>query len=234
MVLGCTIRVDVNLTLAMSSLRFSYIPEISIILPTYDRAQHLTDCVNSVIEQTFQDWELIIVDDGSKDHTFEVINPILEKYTNIRYIKHKNRRQGFSRNAGIQASFGSYITFIDSDDQYKPNHLQSRWEYMKAHPEVDLIQGGFETDGEVLVPDYFHPNQTIDIRECVICPTFFGKRHVFFELQGFKDMEAFEDTELWHEAEQRFKIKQIKEPLTYIYTRAQTSVTKEFLKNHLA
>ncbi|MFM6453779.1 MAG: glycosyltransferase family 2 protein [Planktothrix sp.] len=77
--------------------------------------------MNSVINQTFKDWELLIVDDGSQDQTFEIINPFLEQWENIRYLKHKNRKQSLSRNAGIQASFGKYITFIDSDDQYKPN-----------------------------------------------------------------------------------------------------------------
>lgn len=217
----------------MNRLNFTRIPEISIILPTYNRAEYLSKCIQSVIEQTFTDWELLIVDDGSHDQTFEVVDPFLQHHDNIRYLKHKNRKPGFSRNAGIQASFGHYITFIDSDDQYKPEHLQSRLDYLKAHPDVDLIEGGFDTDGEIFVADYFNPTQTIDLRECVLGPTFFGKRRVFFELNGFNDIETFEDTELWQRAEKQFNTQKIKEPRSYLYTRATTSVTKDFLSKNM-
>ncbi len=215
----------------MSPLSFSYIPEISIILPTYNRAKYLIDCINSVLNQTFKDWELIIIDDGSQDRTFEIINPLLEKYENIRYCKHKNRKLGLSRNAGIQASFGKYITFIDSDDQYKPNHLESRLEYMKANPEVDLISGGVETDGDIFVADYYQPGKLINTLECVMGGTFFAKRHVFFELNGFQNIPYGEDTNLWERAEKKFKTVKIFQPNTYLYTRAEESISKSFTKN---
>ena len=73
-------------------MRFSYNPEISVIMPTFNRARHLENAVQSVIAQSFESWELIIVDDGSSDHTFETLNPYIERFTNIRYLKHKNRK----------------------------------------------------------------------------------------------------------------------------------------------
>lgn len=213
----------------MISIEFDLKPEISVVTCTYNRAQYLNDCINSVISQTFPDWELIIVDDGSEDKTFQIINPYLAKFNNIRYLKHQNRKAGYARNAGIQASFGKYITFLDSDDSYKPNHLESRLEFMKANQEIDLIEGGCELEEEFFVPDYFQPNKLINIRECVLGATFFGKRHVFFELKGFKSLAYGEDTDLWERAEKIFKTYKIKQPETYIYTRAETSITKSFL-----
>ncbi|MBD2384732.1 glycosyltransferase family 2 protein [Cylindrospermum sp. FACHB-282] len=215
----------------MSSVIFDLIPEISIVICTYNRGKYLNNGINSVINQTFKDWELVIVDDGSQDNTFEIVNPYVEKFNNIRYFKHKNKKQCHAKNAGIQGSFGKYITFLDSDDAYKPNHLESRLEYMKAHPEVDLIQGGFATEEEIWVADYFKPGEKINIQDCVVGPTFFGKRHVFFELQGFKHMVYGEDTDLWERAEKIFNIENISAPQTYLYTRAETSVSKDFSQN---
>lgn len=212
----------------MPSINFHPKPTISVILSTYNRAKYLNDCINSVLQQTFQDFELIVVDDGSQDHTFEVVNAYLQEFNHIRYLKHQNRKAAYARNAGIQASFGNYITFIDSDDTYKPNHLESRLEFMEANPEIDLIVGGFEIEEEFSVPDYFQPGQTINIRECVVGGTFFCKRHVFFELKGFNNVSYGEDTDLWERAEKIFKTQKIKEPETYIYTRVEDSITKTF------
>jgi len=215
----------------MSPINFDINPEISVLLCTYNRDKYLSNCINSVINQTFKNWELIVVDDGSQDNTFEIVNPYLQKINNIRYVKHQNRKLGYAKNVGIQASFGKYITFIDSDDAYNPNHLESRIAYMKANPEIDLIQGGFFTDEDIFVADYFQPGQTINLRECVLGPTFFGKRHLFFELKGFKNIPYGEDTELWERAEKIFKTQKIYEPQTYIYTRAEHSITKSILEN---
>ncbi|MBE9208706.1 glycosyltransferase family 2 protein [Nostoc sp. LEGE 06077] len=212
-----------------STVMFNLVPEISIILCTYNRAKYLKRCIDSIINQTFKDWELIVVDDGSIDNTFDIVNSYVQNYNNIRYFKHQNRKPGYARNAGIQASFGAYITFIDSDDAYQINHLESRLEYMKSHPELDLIEGGFATEEEIWVVDYFNQDKTINLRECVVGPTFFGKRHVFFELKGFNDIPYVEDTELWCRAEKVFRTEKLTEPETYLYTRGETSVTKTFL-----
>lgn len=218
----------------MINLNFDPITEISIILPTYNRAHHLNRCIDSIINQTFKNWELIIVDDGSEDNTFNVVNPYVQEFGNIRYLKHKNRKPGYARNAGIQASFGTYITFIDSDDAFLPSHIESRLEYMKAHPHIDLIEGGFFTEEDIFVVDYFNRDQVINLKECVVGPTFFGKRSVFFELGGFNDILFVEDTEFWCRAEQQYNTQKLVEPQTYLYTRAETSVTKSFLESTTA
>ncbi|WP_267383685.1 glycosyltransferase family 2 protein [Cyanobacterium sp. uoEpiScrs1] len=211
----------------MNDINFSFIPTVSVILATYNRADYLTECIKSVLRQTYQDWELIIVDDGSQDNTFEVVNLYIEKCSNIRYIKHKNQGAALSRNIGIKVSFGDYITFIDSDDKYLSHHLQSRLDFFKKYPEIELISGGFKSDEETWVKDYYNPGQKVNIQSCVICPTFFGRRYVFFELQGFQDIIYGEDTDLWERAAKKFKTKKIVEPLTYLYTRAADSISRQ-------
>ena len=215
----------------MSPLKFDITPEISIILCTFNRAKHLNYCIDTVINQTYHNWELLVVDDGSQDHTFEIVNPYLQKFSNIRYLKHQNRKLAYAKNVGIQSSFGKYITFIDSDDSYAPNHIESRLTYLKSHPEIDLIQGGFFSDEDIIVADYYEPGKTINLKECVLGPTFFGKRKVFFELKGFDNIAYGEDTDFWQRAEKVFKTHNITNPETYIYTRAETSITKSVLEN---
>ncbi|MCC5615908.1 glycosyltransferase [Nostoc sp. CHAB 5836] len=214
----------------MSPIKFDPIPEISVVMCTYDRAEYLDNSINSVINQTLKDWELIIVDDGSQDNTFEIVNSYVQNFQNIRYLKHQNKKLGYSKNAGIQASFGKYITFLDSDDTYRPNHLESRLQCMQSHPEIDLIEGGFFSDEEIFVADYFKSDQIINLRECVLGPTFFGKRRVFFDLQGFNNISYGEDTDFWKRAEKIFKTQKVTEPQTYVYTRAETSITKNVLE----
>ena len=209
----------------MTLLHFPHIPTISIILPTYNRAEYLDTCLNSVLAQDFTDWELIVIDDGSQDKTFQIVDPLLQKDPRIRYLKHQNRKQGFSRNAGIQASFGKYITFIDSDDHYLPHHLSSRVELMKVNPELDLISGGLEVQGDIWVRDYYDAEKTISIYDCVAGGTFFGKREIFFQLRGFRPVEYGEDTDFWERAEADFNVAQITAPQTYIYVRTENSIT---------
>ncbi len=209
-------------------------PDVSVILPSYNRAHHLDQCIASVVEQSFDRWELLVVDDGSQDDTFAVVNRWLQQSDKIRYLKHQNRGAGLSRNVGIQASFGHYITFIDSDDRYLPDHLQTRVDYMNHHPHVDLISGGFKTEEEVWVVDYFQPDRKINIRECVICPTFFGKREVFFALNGFNDAIYGEDTDLWLRAEQQFNTEKLTTPETYLYTRASDSTSRVYTDSQIS
>lgn len=210
----------------MPPIKFDQAPTISVVLATYNRANYLPKAIQSILEQTFQDWELIIVDDGSQDNTFEIVNSYLEDFNNIRYLKQQNKKQYYAKNAGIQASFGKYITFLDSDDYYLPHHLESRLCYLTNNPGVDLIQGGIGIDGEMMLADYYNPGQLIDARKCVFGATFFGKRNVFFELGGFNAVAYGEDTDFWQRAEKAMVTQKITEPATYVYTRAETSITK--------
>ncbi|MEA5420763.1 glycosyltransferase family A protein [Spirulina sp. CCNP1310] len=214
----------------MESLAFAPIPTVSIILPTYNRAAYLTDCIQSVLAQDFTDWELLIIDDGSEDESFAIANTFLQKNARIRYQKHQNRKTGFSRNAGIQSAWGQYITFIDSDDRYLPHHLSSRLSYLNAHPEVDLISGGFRVEGDEWVADYYQPGQKINLYDCVTGATFFGKRQVFMALGGFQNLNYGEDTDLWERAAQQFQVAKITQPQTYRYIRTANSITNAALR----
>lgn len=98
-------------------------PFFSIILPTCNREALLPRAIRSVMNQTFQDWELIVVDDGSTDETGTLVDSFSDE--RIRYFFQENKGQGAATNAGIQLAEGQYICFLDSDDEYFPNHLES-------------------------------------------------------------------------------------------------------------
>jgi len=90
--------------------------KFSIIIPTYNREKVINRALNSVIEQDFRDWEVIVVDDGSKDNTKKVLKKYLSKYKNIKYFYKKNGGVGSARNYGIDKAIGEYCVFLDSDD----------------------------------------------------------------------------------------------------------------------
>lgn len=95
----------------------------SIIIPTYNREDLIKEAVKSVIQQTFLDWELIIIDDGSTDNTKEEIGALIENDSRIIYHYQENQERSTARNNGILMSKGNYICFLDSDDTYLSNHL---------------------------------------------------------------------------------------------------------------
>lgn len=196
----------------------NYNPLVSVIIPTYNREKLLPRAIDSVINQTFKEWELIIVDDGSTDDTFEIVNSYLMKYENIRYTKHSNRKPPLSQNVGIILSVGKYICFLGSDDEYKPTYIEERFKFMNDNSDVDLIHGGVEIIGHPFVKDKNDLTKEIPLSECVIGGTFFGKRKVFAELNGFQNLKYSDDSDFFERAIQKFKVVKIDFP-TYIYYR---------------
>lgn len=195
-----------------------YQPDISIILPSFNREKYLERSVNSVLNQSYKNWELIFIDDGGSDDTYSFIGSLLKTYDRIRYVKHKNRGLPLSRNTGILCSSGAYITFLDSDDEYKPDHLEKRFEYMLNNPDTDIIHGGIEVVGDPYVKDKNDLSKLIHINECAVGGTFFGKRKVFEELNGFANINYSEDSEFLERVSRLFQVQKVSFP-TYIYYR---------------
>ena len=116
-------------------------PKVSVIIPTYNRADLLPRAVNSVLAQTFQDYEIIIVDDHSSDDTQDVIAKFSDP--RIRSILHRtNRRQSAAINTGIANARGEYIAFLDDDDEWLPRKLEAQVALLESSsPEVGLVYG---------------------------------------------------------------------------------------------
>lgn len=108
-------------------------PFFSIVIPTYQRAHLIRTAVESVQAQTFTDWELIIIDDGSSDGTAAALSPLLSD-TRIRYHWQPNAGRSAARNEGIGMATGHYVCFLDSDDMWLPDHLEVLHRSCCAHP----------------------------------------------------------------------------------------------------
>lgn len=114
------------------------IPTVSVIIPTYNRAEILPKSVNSVLNQTFEDFELIVVDDASEDHTGSVISGMNDN--RIDYVRHHdNRHVSAARNTGIEHARGEFIAFLDDDDCWLPGKLEQQVRLMNQDPEVGMV-----------------------------------------------------------------------------------------------
>ena len=116
---------------------------VSVVIPTYNRAELLARSVESVQRQTYRKWEIIIVDDCSIDDTEQIVRDFGDN--RIRYIRNgKNLGAGASRNRGVELARYEYIAFQDSDDVWRCGKLEKQMEYMSNHYEYDMVYCRFE------------------------------------------------------------------------------------------
>ncbi len=113
-------------------------PSISVVIPAFNCAGYLDESVKSVLSQSFQDFEIIIVNDGSTDSTLEVAHHLAQNDSRIKVLSHKNSKQGKTRNAGVAAAKGTYIAFLDGDDIWFPNKLEMQLSVLEQQ-DVDLV-----------------------------------------------------------------------------------------------
>lgn len=112
---------------------------VSIIMPAYNAGKYIDEAVQSVIAQTWQDWELIIINDGSTDDTTEYLKNIFD--SRIIIIHQKNKGVSSARNAGLEIAKGEYITFFDADDVLPPNSIEERVKYIRLNDNIAIVDG---------------------------------------------------------------------------------------------
>lgn len=116
---------------------------VSVIIPTYNRAEYLSQAVNSVLRQTFNDFELIIIDDGSTDQTRQLISTYLSD-ARIKYTYQRNQGRAMARNYGASIARGEYLGFLDSDDEYLPDNLAAHLAAFTQQPELGMMVSGYQ------------------------------------------------------------------------------------------
>ena len=206
----------VNLMLTSYSKR---IPFFSVIMCTLNRNHLISRALDSLLLQVEKDWECIIIDDGSIDETFHTVKKFADMYSNVKYIYHSNKGTGLSRNAGILAASGMFITFLDSDDEYHPDHLSIRKTILEEYTNLDLLHGGVEIIGNPYVTDKNDYTKQIHLSECVIGGTFVIPRYKLHQIGGFSNLRYADDADLYQKAvDASWNIAKIDYP-TYIYHR---------------
>ncbi len=206
-------------------------PEVSIIIPTYNRAHLIKRAIQSVLNQTYQNFEIIVVDDGSTDNTEEEVKNLNNQ--KIRYIRYnENKGAASARNTGIKVSRGEYIAFQDSDDEWFPNKLKRQMEVFKNAPlEVGVVYtGGWLIKNNERI---YRPLFTTKQREGYIykellkgkggfiaAPLAIVKKECFNRVGMFDErFSPLEDWELWFRISRYYEFKYIDEPLvTQYYT----------------
>ncbi len=203
----------------MIDLYYNGNPLVSIILTTFNRSDYLKRAMDSFCRQSFKNAELIVVDDGSNDYSYALVDDFVKQHANIRYMKHSNRKTSLSKNVGLMAAAGDFIGFLDSDDEYLPDFIEKRIQYLQDHADVDLIEGGAIIIGDEFVPDKKDTTRLIHLSQCHIGSTFFGKKSVFFKLGGLDKHAGYAaDSDFWERAEKFFRTATVDFP-GYIYHR---------------
>lgn len=125
---------------------------ISVIVPVYNTAKYLGTCIESILAQTFTDFELILVDDGSKDESGIICDNYSKKDSRIRVVHKNNGGVSSARNTGLEIARGKWITFIDSDDIINPTFLEGLYKPIKTDSEIEFVHGGVCNwgDGKVI------------------------------------------------------------------------------------
>lgn len=200
---------------------------VSVIIPTYNRADLLRKSIESVQNQTYEEWEIIIVDDCSTDGTEQVVKEFGD--FRIRYIRNeKNLGAGASRNKGVALARYDYIAFQDSDDVWRCGKLEKQMQYMMNHSEYDMVYCSFlkhYSDGrEIIVPNKQIGNRqgnmytTLFINNVISTQTILIKKESFVLCGGFdEELRAIEDWDLVLRISQKSQVGFVPEVLVDVY-----------------
>ena len=133
---------------------------ISVIVPIYNVERYLRQCLDSLINQTYNELEVIMVDDGSKDSSGKICDEYSEKYDNFKVVHKENAGLGMARNTGFEHIKGEYVTFVDSDDYLEPDCIATLYNELR-NKDVDMCKGGFKRviDSGKIVSNRIYDNE---------------------------------------------------------------------------
>lgn len=190
----------------------------SILMATFDRAALLPRAIESVLRQTYRHWQLVIVDDGSRDTTPEILKEYSRRDARIQFVRQQNQGLVAARNRAARYARADWLTFLDSDDEYLPEHLELRAEILRANPHLDFLYGGVQIVGDPYVPDVHDPSRRIHLSECAIGGTFVIRKDAYIALGGFRHPDFGCDYELFQRAKKILSMEKVEFP-TYVYHR---------------
>lgn len=181
-------------------------PKVSVIIPTYNHATYVGQAVESVLNQTYRDLEVIVINDGSTDETWDVLYPYIK---DIRYFYQRNSGESSARNRGIKKARGKYIAFLDADDLWAPERLAFQVPLIEKNPEVGLVYSeSYRTaaDGTILelaLREHDRRHLSGNIFPYLLCWNVISTQTVLVRKECFERVGLFDETlssgELVHE-----------------------------------
>ena len=197
----------------------------SVVIPLYNKAAYLCKSIESVISQAYNDFECIIVDDGSTDSSAEIADGYSAKYQNIRVVHQQNSGVAIARNKGVKESLGDYICFLDADDWWDPNFLLSINETITKIPDAGIYGTNYyyykhgkkevRVNIKTGVFDYFKEyskNLQMPLTSSSVCVP----KKIFIEMSGFNPkLKLGEDFDLWIRIALKYTTVFIEDPLAY-------------------
>ena len=212
--------------------------KISVIIPVYNAEKYLAECLDSVLTQTFEDWEALCINDGSSDKSAQILSVYAQKDNRIKVITQENKGPPTTRNVGLKQAKGEYVCFLDADDMLHPEFLKILLENMEKY-RVPVIGGNFEpfTKGytflpiseEISVKYYKYPLLKYLLRQMKYNAMVWGKlyhKSVFQNLCFDSDLYYGEDTHISIQILSKIdSIAFISTPL-YAYRQSENSITR--------
>jgi glycosyltransferase involved in cell wall biosynthesis len=209
-------------------------PFFSVIIPTYNRADLIQKTLKSVFEQSYRNFEIIVVDNGSTDNTIEVLNAV-EKLHEIRIVRNEvNQERSVSRNLGMKAARGEYLTFLDSDDLMYPDNLMSAYHFLQKNPDAHFFHNLYhlvDHNGVVLY-NYHFPSLKDQIKALcwgnfLSCIGVFISNDIYkhYSFDDNPGIIGSEDWEFWLRIASKYELKRINQINSAIVHHSQRSIT---------
>lgn len=197
-------------------------PEVSVVICAYNAAPFIIETIESVLAQTYPNYEIIVVNDGSTDETEQILTPYFDR---ILYVRQDNAGPGAARNTAIRCALGRYIALLDSDDQWLPHYLATMMARMKAQPDIDVLYpnamlfGAPQWEGK-LFQDVCPSSAPVTLekflaRECNVFISAVFKRDILDVVGTFDEsLRGSEDFDLWlRMLQQGYRFDFLREPL---------------------
>lgn len=177
-----------------------------MIIPSYNSARYLAEAIQSVLDQSYADFEIIVVNDGSTDETEAVVKGFSDE--RIRYFAQENKGVGAARNVGLRLARGEYVAFLDADDLFLPEKLSRQVEFLLQDPSVDLVFSGWEyinAEGKILGVEepWKYRSSVLGVEDVLMgggapVHAVLVRRRCLENVGGFDEaMRAYEDSDLW-------------------------------------
>ncbi len=210
-------------------------PLVSIVIPTYNRAQLLERAVKSVLDQTYANIEILIVDDFSSDRTEKVGKKLEKRHKQVRYIRQAiNQGAPAARNRGIREARGEYIGLLDDDDEYLTDKVKLQVEKFQSNPRLGLIYGGFKviretSDKEPVdkLPKHRGNIKKALLTNCVIgSPTVLVRKEAFKKVGDFDTkLKSCQDWDMWYRISKQYPIDYVNEVVARYYLHDSDQIT---------